>query len=698
MSRTMPRSLIALALTSALAFAPFSGAAAGTSESGTGASNSSGRPSTFVLSGPGTPATSASPKEIVASLPVITVTGTLRKAIAHSVSSEVLEWVRIETPDGSRISINSDAPGLEAAEPGDVVSAQVAVTTPVRAALAPRGSTAQSLASLSAGGSVASAALTTAGALHVTALTVIQKVQAPPQSAHTAYVVVVADSAIKGHTLAAAKALTIEAASYWKAESLGSIAKFDVREPVTLRFNRSCTKRGEDPDAVWDAAEALYPKVNFNAGGNHLVVYTPPGCNEVLGYSGVGTVGKGITSGGVVSVSVPWLHVAVHELAHNLSLGHANLVVPVGAAPGVYPYMALYGPQALGVNNYAPGALDVGFQYALGVTPASMVRDVSASAETTMDLAPVSGTAGVRGATFRDPQTQTRYFLEYRSGADKDANSTYMHDDAFRVGGVAVDQSPGVRIYLIDSDNALVNLTAYDTATATLYTSFIARDSVTFGDNAFNIRVSAMTNAKASVVIKHSFVAKPRTKKPTRTSLSVKPSTYGTSAIASVRVTGTTAPAGAVAIYSGTIKVATATLSNGKASVKVPSTLTAGKHALSARYLGSGLNLASTGHASLTVAKAAAKVKVLRTTNLRNGTRATVIVRLTGVSRTSPTGTVTLKVGKKTMSKAFKIKKVKGRWQATIKTKKLPKGKVTVVYSGNKNLKKATYSAKRTLK
>ncbi|TQL57246.1 Ig-like domain-containing protein, partial [Rarobacter faecitabidus] len=85
--------------------------------------------------------------------------------------------------------------------------------------------------------------------------------------------------------------------------------------------------------------------------------------------------------------------------------------------------------------------------------------------------------------------------------------------------------------------------------------------------------------------------------------------------------------------------------------------------------------------------------------SLKRGKAGLVQVRIVGIAAGTPTGTVTLKAGAKTLGKA-KVKKSGKKYVATIKvkakaTRKIKKTtKIKVVYSGNANLAKLTAKTK----
>ncbi len=165
-------------------------------------------------------------------------------------------------------------------------------------------------------------------------------------------------------------------------------------------------------------------------------------------------------------------------------------------------------------------------------------------------------------------------------------------------------------------------------------------------------------------------------------------------------------PTGRVLVTKGAQSLGSATLSAGSAVVTLPRDLAVGSHTLQVTYVptASGRVVAPAAPTVITlqVKKAKAKLGKVKVTKgkrnaktIKRGSKATVRVVVKKVGAAAPTGKVTIRVGKKKVGTA-KIKQTGKKYIATVKTKKkvTNKGKVKVVYSGNKTLKKATYKTK----
>ncbi|WP_326522649.1 ExeM/NucH family extracellular endonuclease [Cellulomonas edaphi] len=187
------------------------------------------------------------------------------------------------------------------------------------------------------------------------------------------------------------------------------------------------------------------------------------------------------------------------------------------------------------------------------------------------------------------------------------------------------------------------------------------------------------------------------------TSLVVKPTstTFGTPVKATVTVVGTTsAPRGKVEIRDGKTVLLTTVLSTagtkGTAKVTLPSSLTVGKHTLTAVYLGSATVAPSSGTAVLKVAKATPTIKLSASAwSVKKGTRAVLTVKVAGESGApKPSGKVTVKVGGETVAT--------GSLSGGTVTITLPKAKksatVTVTYAGSSSYTPAKASHKLTVR
>src|SRR5690606_19956193 len=244
-----------------------------------------------------------------------------------------------------------------------------------------------------------------------------------PSLKHAIYVVAMhGNGAVPPFALPAVREAAQQAGDYWVEQTGGAIAQFDVVGQHMVLSKEPCraiNNVNSAPTAEWDAAAGQFPGVDFSSGQNHLVVVAPPACQREG--SSVATLGSGIASGGKSLVGGIDVQTITQSLGSNLSLGST---VHGFERDGVLQerwHLGMFGPQSYSFDDAGPGALDVGFQDALGVLPIQQVEYVGTTG--TVTLAPVTQPNGVRGATFIDPVSGDRVWVEYRDGKGRDAGS-----------------------------------------------------------------------------------------------------------------------------------------------------------------------------------------------------------------------------------------------------------------------------------
>lgn len=174
---------------------------------------------------------------------------------------------------------------------------------------------------------------------------------------------------------------------------------------------------------------------------------------------------------------------------------------------------------------------------------------------------------------------------------------------------------------------------------------------------------------------------------------------FGRVATITVRVGGSSRPAGSVSLMSSAgATVATAPVTNGVATLRVPTApLGAGNHQFTVNYSGSGANGSATGTVVVKVAKAASKVtaRALPET-VTPGTRGKALIRVTAGAAT-PTGTV--KVSRNGRVVARGTLNADGKVTVTL-PRLFGAGMVgmRVLYPGTANIKRASATLRITVR
>ena len=138
---------------------------------------------------------------------------------------------------------------------------------------------------------------------------------------------------------------------------------------------------------------------------------------------GLAEVGTSLTSGGLLYVTDLLPSVMAHELGHNFGLEHSSEVQCDATVEGGSCRLAAYHDyyDVMGASWQQLGSLNVAQAARLGILlPAQQQAFTMTDAPTTVTLAPVSGTSGIRTARLTAPDG-TVYWLEYRPASGQDA-------------------------------------------------------------------------------------------------------------------------------------------------------------------------------------------------------------------------------------------------------------------------------------
>jgi hypothetical protein len=213
--------------------------------------------------------------------------------------------------------------------------------------------------------------------------------------------------------------------SYWMTVTNGAVGFTATAYPsVVATSTTPCSAGGvASSDAFWKEVAA---RVGFTAGaGKHLLVYfrALPACG---GIAGLGSVGNGIASGGVVwSNGYNTTGVLGHELGHNLGLGHSQLLdcsvegVRVMDAPESNCARRSYADSndIMAISWQNQGFLNASHLRQLGILTAS--TDARRTDNGAVTLSPLAARTGVRALTLTAGSDS--YVVEYRRPVGLDA-------------------------------------------------------------------------------------------------------------------------------------------------------------------------------------------------------------------------------------------------------------------------------------
>lgn len=207
-----------------------------------------------------------------------------------------------------------------------------------------------------------------------------------------------------------ATTLMNQVSGYWQGQSEGAINTSTVGVPVSYASAVTCTA---DPRPIWaEAINRVYPTyANSMAGmsaflsqsdGRHVSVILPAACGSSSSI-GVGVVGKSLNSNGVLSIVGGTgidKSTIIHEVGHNMSLGHSNLTVCASTCTSS-EYGDFWDVMGKGIFGYdSPGQLNIRSKWTLGFVDATQVPLIdigsAASLSTVRTLAQINsaGTVG----------------------------------------------------------------------------------------------------------------------------------------------------------------------------------------------------------------------------------------------------------------------------------------------------------------
>jgi len=494
-----------------------------------------------------------------------------------------------------------------------------------------------------------------------------------------------ADDTVAGLDDASVQRAVADLRAFWAEESGGRV---DVQ--LAAVEQRSLGRDACDPSAVFQAVRGVAHGGRFAsfawAGTNdHLLVLT----REACGTKAFGTVGG---AGGEIfssyglgeQLGVP---VLLHEFGHNLGFGHAgsamcrSTTVADGATSDYRTAAdATSSTASCPVEEYGDFSDIMGYSIS-GARPhlsapqrvlSGWLPDATKLTARTpgqrVVLSALDGRTGPRAVTVVDPLTGTSYVVEYRTAAGRDATSTELGRRQPRCSNVgagftkcALTSDPatgGVRVLRTlgaqGSPQSTVVLAAGTVAgqpATTRDTHLDAGERFTSAGGGVTVSVRSLSPTGGAVLdVALGATPPPTTATATTTRLTVDRArqTYRGAPATATTVVATatgTAPRGTVALRDGrTVLAQGRPDASGTLRTALPTTLAAGRHALTASFTPDDAEQAASTSASTTVTvdKAATTTTLRRAaaTQVHGGAGTKLTATVSPVAGTVPAGSV----------------------------------------------------------
>ena len=331
----------------------------------------------------------------------------------------------------------------------------------------------------------------------------------PTEVDPTARALTIVNVTPKGATASPAseEAITAQVAAadrFWRDNSRETIGLRVATIAPRYRSAHTC----DDPFAMWD--EAVQRTGWTEAANSSLVLVLPAFLPEQHGCAyGQATLGDGLGAPGYAWVQGTSPDVLAHEIGHNMSLEHSNLLTcrtktqdvaitrgwwPTGCTEWEYgdrqDIMSadLFDDSTTPMTNLPSPMLSSPQALSLGLLERGAATSVPVGRTTRVTLRPLAGRTGVRAVSVLNDRTRVRYWVEYRTRAGRDRYNTQ-------------EQSTGVRVLRRGPDGTTVLLDPTPSGTFDHTQALTPGRSVRTYDGHLVVRTVSTTSTEAVVDI-----------------------------------------------------------------------------------------------------------------------------------------------------------------------------------------------------
>ena len=267
----------------------------------------------------------------------------------------------------------------------------------------------------------------------------------PPGSRALTVVKVTPKGTTRTPPSASAIAAQVAAADqFWQDNSSGKVRMRIAATPPAYRSALTC----DDPFALWD--EAIQRTGYVDSDDSSLVLVLPDLPDSLGCPYGFATLGSGLRSPGLIMVQGSSPDVLAHEVGHNMSLEHSNLLTCTNRASDVRISRGWW-PSGCTEWEYGDGQdimsgdlidettnppsplLSIPQAMRLGLLERGTATSVPVGRTTRVTIDALTTGTGIRGVSVLNDLTRVRYWVEYRYPVGQDRYNTNGQRTGVRV-------------------------------------------------------------------------------------------------------------------------------------------------------------------------------------------------------------------------------------------------------------------------